>query len=118
MGSRPPSPVHSDSELEIGQRLKVGVASTAAKKQEEEQSWEWGQLPSSSTMGQKEGVDSAEQAGRGTSSAPNKSLELGKMSEQGSILQNSISAEKTFRINFRILDIDPSEKTHMLYKFI
>ncbi len=47
VGSRPPSPVLSDSELEVGQRVTVGPAAV----KQEEQSWEWGQLPTTMTPG-------------------------------------------------------------------
>lgn len=46
VGSRPSTPVLSDSELEVAQRV-IGVAPAVVVKQEE-QSWEWGQLPSTS----------------------------------------------------------------------
>jgi hypothetical protein len=45
VGSRPPSPVLSDSELEVQPRVNLGPA---AGKQEE-QSWEWGKLPTTSS---------------------------------------------------------------------
>jgi len=41
VGSRPPSPVLSDSELEVPQRNSV---------KPEEQRWEWGQLPTNSSL--------------------------------------------------------------------
>ena len=47
MGSRPATPVLSDSELEVGQR--TATAGSANVKRDEQQSWEWGQLPTSST---------------------------------------------------------------------
>jgi len=46
VGSRPPSPVLSDSELEVAQRVTV----TAGANKQEEQSWEWGKLPTTSTL--------------------------------------------------------------------
>ena len=50
MGSRPGSPVMSDTEFETGKRGSVSGPSGGQKKASEaEQSWEWGQLPSSTT---------------------------------------------------------------------
>jgi len=55
VGSRPSSPILSDSELEVGQRSAapgpVGV-------KQEEQRWEWGQLPTKSSSAKKESKDS------------------------------------------------------------
>jgi hypothetical protein len=61
VGSRPPSPVLSDSELEVAQRVTV----TAGANKQEEQSWEWGKLPTTSTL--KEAKESAEKSGSGPS---------------------------------------------------
>ena len=46
VGSRPPSPVLSDSELEVAQRVNVSSSSNKM----EEQSWEWGKLPTTSSL--------------------------------------------------------------------
>ena len=63
VGSRPPSPVLSDSELEVAQRVTV----TAGANKQEEQSWEWGKLPTTSTL--KEAKEPAEKTGSGPSDA-------------------------------------------------
>ena len=51
MGSRPGSPdnVMSDSEFETGKRGSISGSGGSGGKKEAEQSWEWGQLPSSIT---------------------------------------------------------------------
>ena len=53
MGSRPGSPVMSDTEFETGKRGSISGQITGSSggsgKKEAEQSWEWGQLPSSTT---------------------------------------------------------------------
>jgi hypothetical protein len=81
VGSRPSSPVLSDSELEVGQRLNAGVAAAASKKQEE-QSWEWGQLPSTSSAGPKDAAETAQLASGSASAAAIKSAESGQKSGQ------------------------------------
>ena len=58
VGSRPPSPVLSDSELEVGQRVTVGPAPI----KQEEQSWEWGQLPTKLSQADQEAKDLSETA--------------------------------------------------------
>merc|ERR1712156_520942 len=49
MGSRPGSPVMSDTEFETGKRGSISTSGGGSGKKEAEQSWEWGQLPSSTT---------------------------------------------------------------------
>lgn len=50
MGSRPGSPVMSDTEFETkGKRGSISGAPGAGNSKEAEQSWEWGKLPSSTT---------------------------------------------------------------------
>ena len=51
MGSRPSSPdmVMSDTEFETGKRGSISGSGGSGGKKEAEQSWEWGQLPSSIT---------------------------------------------------------------------
>lgn len=58
VGSRPPSPVLSDSELEVGQRVTVGPAPV----KQEEQSWEWGQLPTKLSQADQELKESSQTA--------------------------------------------------------
>merc|ERR1712223_1954995 len=48
-GSRPGSPVMSDTEFETGKRGSISTSGGGSGKKEAEQSWEWGQLPSSTT---------------------------------------------------------------------
>ena len=64
MGSRPPSPILSDSEYETrGHRGSITKKETAA-----EQSWEWGQLPTSTTTPQHSKEAKTEKSGlEGTS---------------------------------------------------
>merc|ERR1712008_358949 len=68
MGSRPGSPdnVMSDSEFETGKRGSISGSGGSGGKKEAEQSWEWGQLPSSITpthgknsKGDSDGIDPA-----------------------------------------------------------
>ena len=58
VGSRPSSPVLSDSELEVGQRVTVGPAPV----KQEEQSWEWGQLPTKLSQADQEAKESSQTA--------------------------------------------------------
>ena len=53
MGSRPGSPIMSDTEYEISGKSGKRASISDQKSNEAEQSWEWGQLPSSTTPSHK-----------------------------------------------------------------
>lgn len=74
IGSRPPSPVLSDSELEVPQRMNASAAASV----KEEQRWEWGQLPTTTTPAEQKQQERQNESNTQGSSSNQKSDKSGE----------------------------------------